>query len=164
MPSMKCQPSYFSRIESIKLLWYEGTNQSIHYMVCCRQKYTIKAFHDQNRERFMPGYIWMSLESITRAFIRRFTHRPPDKDQSDATTALRQRKSQSVDKPLIQLATREDATFFKIVVFSQWRPQTQFWRLHDTTKSCIVVKTQWLKMANLKVISSSDTLTETFAS
>ena len=138
--ALKCQ------LFQCQFLWYGWTNQSMHYMVFCWKKYTIKTFHDQNRKRFIPGGIWITrfhkhkgltpepLCVVCTAWCVRYQtlyRRPPGNGESDASIAFWLRKGHSAGKPLPQLAIRDDATFFiqnctKLVIFANKDPKTNF--------------------------------------
>ena len=114
-----------------QFLGYGWTNQSIHYMVFCRQKYQIKTFHGQNQKKFTSGYIWISYREHNACVIRRFTHRPSGNGKSNASIAFWLRKGHSAGKPLPQFAIREDAKFFvqnwtKRLFFANKDPKTNF--------------------------------------
>ena len=93
-----------------------------------------------------------------------FTHRPPGNGESDASIAFWLRKGHSPGKPLPQLAIREDAKFSvqnwtKKLFFANKDPKTNFddWMIpqkHVLSFKC----NDFFKMANLKAISSSTTL------
>ena len=90
---------------------------------------------------------------------------PPGNGESDASIAFWLRKGHSAGKPLPQLAIREDANFFvqswtKKLFFANKDPKTNFddWMIlqkHVLSFKC----NDFFKMANLKAISSSATLT-----
>ena len=65
--SKKNGPEKSAKLFQCQFLWYGWTNQSIHNMVFCRQKYPIKTFHCQNQKKVYTRLYLNKLESIMRA-------------------------------------------------------------------------------------------------
>ena len=64
---LKFGPEMSAKWFQCQFLWYGWTNQSIHYMVLCRQKYPIKTFHGQNQKKVYTRLYLNKIESIMRA-------------------------------------------------------------------------------------------------
>ena len=63
----KFGPEMSAKLFQCQFLWYGWTNQSIHYMGFCRQKYPIKTFYAQNRKKVYTTLYLNKLEGIMRA-------------------------------------------------------------------------------------------------
>ena len=119
-------------------LWYGWTNQSIHYMVFCRQKYTWS-----KSENVYTALYMNKLESIMRALSDTL----PAGHRAMASPTLQLHFGCGRATPPVSHYHNWPSgcnifgqNFTKKVIVCQKRPENQFWRLHDTTEAYIVVK------------------------
>ena len=114
-----------AKLFQCQFLGYGWTNQSIHYMVICRQKIPNKDLSWSKSEKFTTGYIWISYREHNACVIRRFTHRPPGNGKSDASIVLFHKsqcalryldlmsKIQNISSPSAQYSALEDCRLFE---------------------------------------------------
>ena len=143
--ALKCRPSYFS----VSFLDMDGLINQYTILCFVGQKYPIKTSHGHYQKRFTPGYIWISK----RAWCVRYETLYPQ-----ATGQWRIRRFNCI-------LAAEGPKFFvqnwtKKLFFANKDPKTNFdaWmilRKHVLSFKC----NDFFKMANLKAISSSATLT-----
>ena len=152
-----------------QFLGYGWTNQSVHYIVLCRQKYLIKTFHGQNQKKVYTRLYLNKLESIMRALSDAL----PTGHRAMANPTLQLhfgcgRATPSVSHSHNRPSGRMQKILFKIgqrrVFFANKDPKTNFdvWMIlqkHVLSFKC----NDFLRMANLKAISFSATLTRSLS-
>ena len=155
-----------AKLFQCQFLGYGWTNQSIHYMVFCRQKIPNKDISWSKSEIVYTRLYLNKLESIMRALSDALAtgHRA----MANPTLQLHfgcGRATPPVSHSHPQLAIREDAIFFvenwtKKLFFANKDPKTNFNAWMILQKPVLSFKcNDFFKMANLKAISSSATLT-----
>ena len=157
--ALKCQPSYFS----VNFLDMDGLINQNTIWCFVGNEYPIKTFHAQNQKKFTPGYIWISLEGMMRALSDAL----PTGHRAMANPTLQLyfgcgRATPPVSHSHNWPSGRMHIFLFKIgqkIFFANKNSKTNLDAWMILQKPVLPFKcNDFLKMANLKAISSSATL------